>query len=702
MKKIIKAFIFILLLIPINVLAANSPTLKKNYNVNAGTIDLNSIGVYSNDMASFPVFEAYDDGLYFHIYSLDPESNLINTDLLNCSDKGIKTYNEELLNMLLSNVNQINKTNQESITKYAENKTNITELLNVVATQILVWEISSGQRTSFNSAVNNKSVYYKKLVSVNRNNTFSSGLPSLYEIYNNIVKRVYEKNSEKSNNTEENPYVLYYNVNNNRYQNIITSINYNTLQSNYEIKNNTPIKLNSNASGLLAYVDNSKFFTDVKSIDLSQKNGNTNTNLQNFYYFNNNLQSSYILASKSDKVPSKLYFKCAQGNFKVVTLEGSGHTETLLGSTYNIKDENGKILKFVNNLDTFTFDESGSLGTSDITYANTNSYTINALPDGVYDIIQVKVPVGNSFPENEADRTTKIKIDKGNFYVYNKVLQKYERNSIRIIKFTNYISKVYIIDNNNPNDSSYNLSSTTLGLLKLKRDKDKYLFVTDQENLESDLYLDKTKITIFGLDKGEYTITSNKQTKESRNFTIQNNSVLGDSILISFNNKKGEINFYNLDENGKYLNGGLFALRIIDDNSEEYVDVALSKNSDETYNIDENGEEYTFTVKNGKAVIKNAEPGKTYRIFELTPPDGYQVYDANNVYVDISIDSNGFAKSTPFIINKEIMMNSDATSNAELILSIRTGKEIVKYGIILIGGIFILTIFIFIKKKFLK
>lgn len=703
MKQAIKLFVLILLLLPMNALAANSPSLNKSYTTNIRQVNLAEIGVESSE-TTFPIYEVADGNtIFFHVYSLNSNAKSISEQLTSSSSSKVDlTGKTALLNQLLSNVNQINKTNSESIL----NITNSTELLNIVATQILVWEITDGTRTSFNTIENKSSPYYE-MVSTNKINTTSSGLPSLYEVYLNIVQNVQQINSKKSDNSQSNPYKLYYNVSNNRYQNIITSMDYDTLKSNYDITNNTPIKLTNNSNGLLAYINNSDFFTDVKSISLNQKSGSTNNDLQNFYYFNSSTSTTetFVLATKADIVPTKLYFTCAQGDFKIINLEGSGGS--ILGSTYNIKDSNGNLVKLTNSeKNVFVYESDKNNGITDITYAGTNTYTISELPDGEYSIIQTSVPEGNSFSKNEEDRTSKIKIQDGNFYSYNKILKKYEINSMRLVKFINYTSKVYVTESANPGTASYTLTNSSGENVNLYYNNSKGIYQASDTGTtaRSEFGLDAVKkhATIYGLPAGEYTVTSG-QSGETRKFVIKNDGNLGDSVMVSFDNKVNEINFYKLDEDGKYLNGGLFSISEVKIDSEETIDVGMTKEATgNSYKISSDGQEYTFSVENGVVNITGAEASKTYRITEIAPPDGYEIFDSSISYVDVSFDENGYAKSTPYIINKKISVTADASSNSELIIAIRTGNKIIKYGLIVSIIIIITAILILIRKKLSK
>lgn len=702
MKKIVKLLVMILFLIPFNVHAASAPELNKDYDNKTIIINLNDIGVDSSSLIENSEFLLHqvetNNSIYFHTYSLNSDINTYSSKVKSSDKSNVNLENKtELLNLLLSNVNQINKTNSEDI-----KDATVTEKLNMVATQILVWEIVKGERTSFNS-IDSSSEYYKKLVSINRSNTISSGYPSLYSVYSNIVKTVNNSALKRSTNSKDNPFKLYYNAEKDRYQNIISTIDYDTLKSNYEIKNSTSIKLSSTSNGMLATIESGKYFTDVKSITLNQKVGSTNPDLENFYYFNGESSETYVLATKADKVPTEMYFTCAQGNFKILSLEGSG--STILGTTYNIKDKDGNLLKFSNIYGReFVYDPSSTTSITDIANNTSNTYIISDIPDGEYTIVQTKVPSGYSFSASEDNRTNKVKIENGKIYSYNKIIKKYELNAMHLVKFTNYASKVYIVQNSGlADDVTYTITNSKGEQINFAYSNSSGIYVPTESGITGLAMNSKAKnITIHNLEADSYEIKNNK-TSEIRRFTVKNDGLVGDSILVSFDNKINEISFYKLDEEGNNLSGGSFSIREIDPNDEEkYVDLSLKKIDDNTYEIDENGEEFTFPIQDGKIIIKNAVKDKYYRIIELSPPDGYQLYDPNSSTVDIQMDSEGYTKGTPYLINKKIIISNDTSSNAELILSIRTGNEIIKYGIIGIIILSLVTSFIIIKRKAIK
>ena len=277
---------------------------------------------------------------------------------------------------------------------------------------------------------------------------------------------------------------------------------------------------------------------------------------------------------------------------------------------------------------------------------------------------------------------------------------------MRIVRFTNYISKVFINESESTENDTYYITNSNGEKISLYQNKSKkiwqYFPISGIESRDELAFnIGVNYLSIYGLPSGSYTIHSNHSNSD-RNITINNNTTYGDTIIISFDNKAGEILFYSTNENGKLLDGGIFKIQKITGETEE--DVALTYDStNDVYKIDEKGDEYTFTTKSGKAKISGATNNTSYKIIELTPPEGYQIFDENKAYVEVKMDSNNFVTSTPYILNRQIVATSDASSSAELILSIRTGNKVIKYGLIILGiSTFVILLLIIRKKVVLK
>ena len=299
MKKIKYLFLLIMLL-PINVFAVSAPDLSNKYTIKRVYTDLNNLGIdtsrsksssllrdlfqISDDYTgSFPLFEVYSNDLHYHIYSLNYNNNSIDNNQMDISNNN-KNYSkyEDLINKILINASKINDTNFEDISNYESvaSSSSRTRLLNVISAQILIWEVTSDKRVNFDNVKCN-SEFYNYLVEYNKTNTYSSNLNSLYTSYSNLINNIsdYEKNANK--NSESNPYKLYYNVKNNRYQNVINTID----ETIYTIKNDTDISLTATTNGMMAYVPTSKYFTDIKNISLTRKEGSTNADLEKILLF---------------------------------------------------------------------------------------------------------------------------------------------------------------------------------------------------------------------------------------------------------------------------------------------------------------------------------------------------------------------------------------------------------------------------------
>ena len=134
-----------------------------------------------------------------------------------------------------------------------------------------------------------------------------------------------------------------------------------------------------------------------------------------------------------------------------------------------------------------------------------------------------------------------------------------------------------------------------------------------------------------------------------------------------------------------------------------YEDVTISKmeeKEESVYVIDFNTENVDITTTNGKATIYLLTEGQ-YRILETKAPDGYELPKASINVATFFVTNTGDVKGEFIITNKKptipnIKLNN---ANSELVISIQTGQNIIKYSLIIIGLLFIIIGLIIINKK---
>ena len=213
------------------------------------------------------------------------------------------------------------------------------------------------------------------------------------------------------------------------------------------------------------------------------------------------------------------------------------------------------------------------------------------------------------------------------------------------------------------------------------------------------------KFYIKKLDKCNYTIT---ETSAPKGLTLPSNATqalnaCSSNSEVSFTNGFNGLEFQKKNEEGEFLDGGKYALQIKVNNI--YKDVLLRKKADGSYEYDAELSEndtnatYIFTTKNGKALIGRIEPGE-YRVVEKSAPDGYEAIEDEESTAIITIKDKADYYMTQ-LINKKVNVSGDSSS-AELVVTITTGRRVLNYTLIFVGLAASLLLIVFIRKKIRK
>lgn len=409
-------------------------------------------------------------------------------------------------------------------------------------------------------------------------------------------------------------------------------------------------------------------------------------------------------------------------NFTIKKTDENGNE--IKGATFKIKDSKNKDVKFIKSGSSYRYSADGTV--TDIV-GDYSKYYISLLPAGEYSLIETEVPYPYVLPAKESERTTKIKIDNNyKLYQYSDTDKKYNPVGNDILSIKNFKSHVSVLKTGDGKPLSgvkfllYKEDKTTMVNCTMVN-SGKYNYNINQSSTDYTEYVTNSsgKIEFNDLPAGTYYLLETETvepfvlpegdaayTKIVIDITKQGLSVNGSYIIseIEISNSRLSFNFYKIDENGNYLKNGTFKLQKYDEKKKSYRDIKVkSVKNDGKYN--ENADifepsddgEILFTLKNGIATFINMQASTSYRIVERKAPEGY-VRIPISESPTVTIDEYGYSSGLLTLVNKKVSVQT-GDARAELIISISTGQQVVRYGLI-IGGVVVIIfgLIIFVKK----
>lgn len=428
------------------------------------------------------------------------------------------------------------------------------------------------------------------------------------------------------------------------------------------------------------------------------------------------LKAGYLIKDEQEKTTFELYKLDANGSReriyiteRVPIIDASGNVEY----SYRYSKLNEK---------------------TDVPIKLTNGYIVfRYLPKGNYVLIETEAPEGYDLPVRLSAETTfevsETTTESDIEVIKNKpskiILKKYSEDGLLLsgarfklykVNKDNYDVNLSIKNNALLHGEVLTLKTIRDGEYEYKNEKDTDVITTcikdcsligketgDAGTIESGMlqveYLDTENYYIFEeieAPKG-YKLPENPYT-----LVYLPESVDGETTNIEIENKYTPVTFYKYDEYNNLLDGATYKLQKLNSNK-VYEDVTISKmeeKEESVYVIDFNTENVDITTTNGKATIYLLTEGQ-YRILETKAPDGYELPKASINVATFFVTNTGDAKGEFIITNKKptipnIKLNN---ANSELVISIQTGQNIIKYSLIIIGLLFIIIGLIIINKK---
>ncbi len=237
-------------------------------------------------------------------------------------------------------------------------------------------------------------------------------------------------------------------------------------------------------------------------------------------------------------------------------------------------------------------------------------------------------------------------------------------------------------------------------------------YVLDDKAESSEIKTCNGTFNIKGIKKGDYVITEIQAptgyqlpAEPSKKVTIK----AGDDLttVTMYNGVTGVV-FNKVNDEGELIDGGKYSLQVKQNNI--YRDVLLKHEGEAVYKYveglteDSEGATYILETVDGTINIKNLPPGE-YRIVEKQAPEGYEIIAEKDSTAVFTISDKSTEGNQDFyqvqLVNQKAKVEGSSDS-AEFIVTITTGRNVINYTLLISGLAAALVIIIILRKKFKK
>lgn len=644
-----------------------------------------------------------------HVYCVEPGRHLNSASYTeqpfeNLNNKGIKIDNtkKNLIRQILTFAEKITDqsllptitNNNKKTVNCPSSGSQLLSIYRTYAAQGLIWEVATGERTSFKSYVpdnNHSNSFYNVYVAKNYPETLAVEYKRIVDAINNSFNKF---PNQFSTEQQAKKIALSWNTSSKKYSVTIKDTNFRY----WSIQNQSGLEVSKTNDSITISSSNPIEENSPKTVKIAIYNKNGGT-LKAYYHADS--QNLIGIVGTTNNAYIKVYTPKYQLK---ITKKASLDQKALSGAKFSICS-NSSCTKV---LSTVTTDKTGTA-------------TFQGIPNpGTYYVKETYAPPG--YELNSTPRAVTVSASNIAGSTSYGTISITDSNKVFNLTKKTVDEKGNIIDlddgcgTDNYTGPEFEIMENGKTLYFKEIKPGEYdISNKDEKDATTKLKTCKGRFKVYTLTNCSYTIS---ETKAPQGLTLPSEptkkiNVCGSDKNVSFTNGFAGLEFQKKDEDGNLIAGGKFSLQKRINNV--YKDMLLKETAEGNYVYDENlkesdnGATYIITTKDrnpegeekGIALISKLSPGE-YRVVEKEAPDGYELIEDKDSTSLVTIkDSDKDGYYLVEMVDQKVR-KTGSKSFAELVVTIITGRKVPNYILIISMLLVLLAIVIILRKKFKK